>query len=148
MANEYTQQEKARVWLPLIEAVANGKTIQWHKEDTDEWIDQALHDIDLCGDSPDEYRIKPTVTYRPFKDGNELVAEFCKRFGVERKTWGMPFIWVKDTQPALIASFGTDAVLRETTAHVAGRSWKDFDALFKDFTFLDGSPCGVEEEQC
>lgn len=133
-------REKAKVLLPVIQAFAEGKTIQVH-DSLNGWVDNHSETLSFsCG--IDFYRVKPTPTYRPFKDGEELIAEYCKRFGVERKAWEMPQMWVKCGGKCkfLISVIDTNAIAidGDTTS---------FDSFVSCYTFLDGSPCGVEEAE-
>ena len=48
-------QQNAHKYLPLVQALANGKTIQCN--DRGEWVDVDSLYTDVYG--PDEYRIKP-----------------------------------------------------------------------------------------
>lgn len=48
-------KDTARGYLPLVQALADGKTIQW-RSSTGEWLD--LEHVSL-GDLPERYRVKP-----------------------------------------------------------------------------------------
>ena len=93
-----------------------------------------------------EYRVrqdKDAYKYRAFKDCDELIAEYEKRFyqkarcGVHR----LPLIWVrsKDGSRAVITTFCKEYV------NIGVIPSFSLEALFQNYTFLDGSPCGVEE---
>lgn len=145
-------REDVKKWLPILQALAEDKTIQklvTYADETQEWQDETNADylrqelFNLIGHTPREaWRVKPI--YRPFKDCEELVAEYCKRFGVERKAWEMPNIWVrmKNTR------FNTCVLIVEMDDKGVARfastiTWQD---LMDGYTFLDGSSCGVMEE--
>ena len=50
-------KENAHLFLPLVQALADGKTVQW-KSDEGFWND--IHEIGFCSyDDPEYYRIKP-----------------------------------------------------------------------------------------
>ena len=50
-------KQNAKDYLPLVQAMAEGKTIQW-KSDEGFWDD--IHEIEFCMyDDPECYRIKP-----------------------------------------------------------------------------------------
>lgn len=49
-------KDNAKEFLPLVQALADGKTIQFNDEG--EWVDVEGLYTDLC--EPDAYRIKPT----------------------------------------------------------------------------------------
>ena len=93
-----------------------------------------------------QYAEKPKTTekhYRPFKDTDELVKVWCDKGGKwQKRELTMPHIWVcsKDKYKSkdLITGFNAYAV----SIGIEENSMQD---LFKDYEFLDGSPCGVEE---
>ena len=69
-------REEAKVFLPIIQAYAEGKTIQsrYVKGDTSLWYD----DEDPSFDDDLEYRIKPEPKFRPFNDEEECWQEMQK----------------------------------------------------------------------
>ena len=85
--------------------------------------------------------------YRPFKDTDELIKVWGEKIG-STDYWGkgadltMPLIWVRrkeaNTKGQLITNFGDSCV-------VVSGVLEGMQTLFTDFTFLDGSVCGVEE---
>lgn len=83
--------------------------------------------------------------YRPFKDVDELVKEWNKKLGYTDPTGSKftePYIWVRQKECSkgglLITYFGEDEVKTDM-------GFMTMEKLFNDYTFLDGSPCGVEE---
>ena len=59
-----------------------------------------------------------------------------------------PMIWVRDKERPDITRLITDFNAGSKSVALAGY-WNTFEKLFDDYTFLDGSPCGmfaVEEE--
>lgn len=50
-------REEVKEILPMLQAFANGKTLQYKSEDFDEWIDMP-DDIRVGLLEPDKYRIK------------------------------------------------------------------------------------------
>lgn len=98
----------------------------------------------------EDFKPKTEPHYRPFKDTDELIEEWdkkCQIYGVYG--WGvieMPRIWVKykfdkNNKGSLITDFSDDQV-------ALGDKDEDYITmydLFINFTFLDGSPCGIEE---
>ena len=87
--------------------------------------------------------------YRPFRDCDELIKVWCKKNGYAfddyYKPLTMPFIWVKWKE-----SPNDEAVITSYSGVKQGvfiiDTWFQMDELLYTFTFLDGSPCGVEEE--
>ena len=125
-------RKEAKELMPIIQAFAEGKTIQYY----DSLIDIA--DWEDC-ENPNfenltyKFRIKPETTYRPFKDAEECWKEMLKH---------KPFGWVKST---LFKDFAL--VKRVTTLYVEiNRDIIDYKDSLEKFTFADGTPFGVKEE--
>ena len=93
------------------------------------------------------FRVKQSSThYRPYKSVKELVSDFKQRFDTHTPAYAMPLVWVKKERGAvkktkLITAFNE----RENLVSLDGGEVYDMDGLYKDYTFLDGSPCGVQE---
>ena len=121
--------------LPIFQAMAGGKTIQFAANGND-WIDidgeeEGLF-LDTLIDNPQYYRIKPESTYRPFKDKEECWNEMLKH---------QSFGWVKST---LFKDFAL--VNRVTTLYVEiNRNIIDYKDALEKFTFVDGTPFGIKE---
>ena len=62
--------------LPIMQAWAEGRIIQFRKKGTVEWVD--LYEDDLRVSSAYHYRIKPEPKYRPFKTQEECWHEMHK----------------------------------------------------------------------
>ena len=80
----------------------------------------------------DNYRIKPEVKYRPFKNLKECLEEMQIH---------APYGWLKtdDNVHRLITLLGEDRTLignQET-------NWT-YEKLFECFTFMDGKPFGIK----
>lgn len=137
-------RERAKELLPILQAYAEGKTIQ-HKLG-DEWCD--LSDPNFAGFDAKLYRVKPSEkyreTYRPFKSCNELVYYWEReKVGYSANPLQMIDIWVKhkvDGRRRMIVGFGENFV----EVGVKAKSIT-LERLFDMYTFLDGSPCGVSE---
>ena len=89
-----------------------------------------------------EYRIKKESKYRPYKNTEEMLNDFCKRFGVIRTNIEEPFIWVKSKDVEmkfLINAISYDiCIIRDIPCPM--------EYLFANYTFLDGSPIGKMED--
>lgn len=133
--------------LEMRKAFEEGKQLQ--VKTTNGWIDITTR----CETSSNAidwdshvFRIKPNG-YRPFKDCNELIAYWYKKldakteYKIVKDDLRIPCIWVTNRDNGcreMILGFGVSAVLLPRVA-------KDMNELFEQYTFLDGSICGVEE---
>ena len=115
--------------LPLIQAVANGKQLQYLNNEWD--------DIELTGDifvNPELYRIKPESKYRPFKDAEECFEEMKKH---------QPFAWIKDKHHQYFNMI-TICDNSATTFQYDEVEYYDYQKLINEYTFADGTPFGVK----
>ena len=126
-------RKEAKELMPIFKAFAEGKTIQYY----DSLIDIA--DWEDC-ENPNfenltyKFRIKPETTYRPFVNAEECWQEMQKH---------QPFGWVKSTLFKDLA-----LVKRVTTLYVEiNRDIIDYKDALEKFTFADGTPFGVKEEE-
>ena len=122
-------RKEAAKLLPIIQAYAEGKAIESRciKGDTSLWYD----DKDPSFDDDFEYRIKPEINYRPFKNAEECWAEMQKH---------QPFGWVKSTLFKDLA-----LVKRVTTLYVEiNRDIIDYKDALEKFTFADDTNFGVK----
>lgn len=124
-------REQAKELLPIIQAFAEGKTVQTINENG-EWITCSCINFEF-NSSPKSYRIKPESKYRPFKDAEECWQEMQKH---------QPFGWLKhktDNVYSFISKIDKDC------CYFAVNVYWGFDTLFKTKTFIDGTPFGIKE---
>ena len=126
-------RKEAKILMPVIQAFAEGKTIQYY----DSLIDIA--DWEDC-ENPNfenltyKFRIKPESTYRPFANAKECWQEMQKH---------KPFGWVKST---LFKDFAL--VKRVTTLYVEiNRDIIDYKDALEKFTFADDNNFGVKVDE-
>ena len=125
-------RKEAAELLPIIQAFSEGRTIEFKdKRFKDKW--------DEMSEFPDfsfksfEFRIKPKLKYRPFKNTEECWQEMQKH---------QPFGWVKST---LFKDL--DLVKRVTTLYVEiNRDIIDYKDALDKFTFADDTNFGVKVE--
>ena len=126
-------REQAKEMMPIIQAYADGKTIQYRVyEEDNEWKDI---DRPSFNDFPSEYRIKPEPNYRPFKNKEECWNEMLKH---------QPFGWVRRKiilSICLICKVGDNNLIHVDSAY------RDLKEVFQDFEFADGSPFGVKDTE-
>ena len=130
-------REEAKELLPIMQAYAEGRTIQFL--DGGKWFD--LYESDFY-ESPERYRIKPEPKYRPFKTQEECWNEMQKH---------QPFGWLKSKKNGRLRCIGEVSWLDEfETVHIAlstGESLsRSANSMFDEYTFADGAPFGVMEE--
>ena len=77
-------REEAKELLPIIQAFADGNTIQIKKEG--DWLEVGENTEVYFSESPSDYRIKPESKYRPFKTQEECWNEMQNHH---------PFGWIK-----------------------------------------------------
>lgn len=123
--------------FPILEAIKEGKTIQWN--DMGVWCDIDGDDegfvLDTLIGKPDGYRIKPESKYRPFKDAEECWQEMLKH---------QPFGWVKDRNGS---KFVIENVDSRGFVEVYDEGTCNFNEVFENRTFVDGLPFGIKEEE-
>lgn len=120
-------REEAKELLPIIQAFAEGKTIQVWANNT--WKDEDYPFFGpLC-----QFRIKPEPKYRPFKNQEECWNEMHKH---------PDFGWVvaKDSKIMYhICVVGFGYVVIDSMSPI-------FSEAFADYEFTDGKPFGIKEE--
>lgn len=132
-------REEAKEMLPIIQAYADGKQIQYFEEYTRRWEDITAPSW-ICGIP---YRVKPEPKYRPFKDADECWQEMLKHqpFGWTKKTCGhCNFLHIMELYSTgivinMVDNFGCFKNLLET-----------YGLAFAEITFADGAPFGVKED--
>ena len=129
-------REEAKVLLPIIQAYAEGKNIQYNSV-TSGWCDITESEglpMGFLEEKPSYFRIKKKFTYRPFANVEECWNEMLKH---------KPFGWVKSTLFKDLA-----LVQRVTTLYVEiNRVIIDYKDTLKKFTFTDGTPFGIKVEE-
>lgn len=126
--------------MPLFQAIAEGKVIQWN--DMGVWRDIDGDDegffLDTFVGKTVDYRIKPEPKYRPFKDAEECWQEMQKH---------RPFGWVKDKKDVhhrvLITAVDDDTCGMSLNGNAA---WS-LSGIMDLFTFVDGTTFGVKVEE-
>ena len=123
-------REESKEFLPIIQAFAEGKTIQV-QETEGYW-----RDLDVLHFNYDtyRYRIKPELKYRSFKDADECWKEMQKH---------QPFGWVID--PSM--QYRQVIRLSGCAFYLDGASVAyEFREILMNLTFADGEPFGVKQE--
>ena len=129
-------REQAKELLPIMQAFAEGKTIQVWANDT--WQDEeypSFVELSL-------FRIKPEPKYRPFKGMEECWNEMMKH---------QPFGWLKSKMNGRFSCIGEVCGSDEfETVYIALSTSESLsrssDSMFEQYTFADGTPFGIKDE--
>lgn len=127
-------KEEAKKLLPIIQAFAEGKTIQVFNLYKERW-----EDINNPSWDADRYRIKPEPKYRPFKDVDECWEEMQKH---------QPFGWVENKNSHrryILTTMDPNPAYSDCNVRI-GKAWRGLEYLFEKYTFADGSIFGKSEE--
>ena len=130
------KRNEAEILVPIISAYAEGRILQYKEEEG--WRDiedsEGLS-INTIIKQAENYRIKPEVKYRPFKDQKECWAEMLKH---------QPFGWVKDRNGS---KFVIENVDPRGFVEVYDEGTCTFKDVFENRTFVDGLPFGIKVEE-
>ena len=135
------EREEIKRRAELYSALAEGKTIQILNMEGN-WVDVEVKKLNYIPETL-KFRIKPKSNYRPFKTQEECWNEMLKH---------QPFGWAKSKKGERHFSIGSvlwdndfnDVFVTFAFDGMLGRSSK---SVFEDFTFNDGTPFGIKEEQ-
>ena len=83
---------------------------------------------------------------RPYKDTDEMIDHFYRHFNLVPQEHCLPIIWIKRIITGvkyLVVRIKADEVtiVYDNVAHIL-----DISDLENEYTYLDDSPCGIEEE--
>lgn len=128
-------REEAKELLPIIQAYAEGKTVEvldphgnWKESENPLFTDSLTY-------NSIKYRIKPESKYRPFKTKEECWLELLKH---------QPFGWVKyGDSICSIQNIVSDNI---TITDYEELYSFDLNNSFKNLKFTDNTPFGIKEE--
>lgn len=137
MVNIIKDKEEVKSVMNIIQAFADGKTIQAIDPYDDEWCNQTKLNFEALFEG--QYRIKPELKYRPFKDAQECWQEMLKH---------QPFGWLMsqngEVNSLIIFIDNEGIVIGDRNNGVIG--FVTATDLFK-IKFADGTPFGVKVEE-
>ena len=127
-------KEEVKSVMNIIQAFADGKTIQAIDPYEDEWVDQAGLNFKALFEG--QYRIKPEQKYRPFANAEECWHEMQKH---------QPFGWLKGDKCFynIVSVSNIDVSMANVSGDIVTL---DFSDVMEDNTFSDGVPFGVKIE--
>ena len=132
-------RNQAKEFYPILQAFAEGKVIEFKTipgtistSIPNEWTE--MEEIRFWSNV--EYRIKPEPKYRPFKDAEECWQEMLKH---------QPFGWIKGKEDEYHTFITT--VDNNDAMSLSGNSGWSFIGIMNNYTFADGTPFGMKEEE-
>ena len=132
-------RNQAKEFYPILQAFAEGKVIEFKTKPgtistsiPNEWTE--MEEIRFWSNV--EYRIKPDSKYRPFKDAEECWQEMLKH---------QPFGWIKGKEDEYHTFITT--VDNNDDMSLSGNSGWSFIGIMNNYTFADGTPFGMKEEE-
>ena len=134
MVNIIKDKEEVKSVMNIIQAFADGKTIQAIDPYEDEWVDQVGLNFESLFEG--QYRIKPEPKCRPFANAEECWTEMLKHQPLGWITSQGAFFYIIYIEDKL---FGYGSACG-TILH------SEFNDVLKCFTFADGTPFGIKEE--
>ena len=137
-------REESKAFYPILQAFAEGKVIECRTkpsalskswQDMNEWTE--MKEIEFWNNT--EYRIKPEPRYLPFKDVKECWQEMQKH---------QPIGWIKSKEATEDVYFTITGLTNGTCGVMLNSpgGWS-LSGLFDYYTFADGTPFGVKEEE-
>lgn len=123
-------REQAKELLPIIQAYAEGKVIQYRHKGRVAWydLDSGQFNCDMYS-----YRIKPEPKYRPFKTQEECWNEMLKH---------QPFGWVKEISSEMLYLINGISNM----SIVILEDINSFKEAMNIYKFMDGTPFGIKDE--
>lgn len=127
-------REEAKELLPIIQALSEGKTVQFLSNG--EWIDT---DDPVFARQVDNYRIKPEPKYRPFRTKEECWNEMLKH---------QPFGYLTDSNGNVtqVNGLSLNTVNELFISISCSPSIFEPKYLYAKYKFADGTPFGIKEE--
>lgn len=129
---------QAKEAIEVLKAYCEGKELEVADKNIGNWGDVLAIEPCFNFDSFD-YRIKPTEEYRPYKDCDEMIADYKARFNTNCSSYAMPLIWVKHKKSNcryLIHTYAENEVYINNDRYT-------LEELFEYFEYLNGSKIGV-----
>lgn len=126
--------------VAILQAHLDGKEIEFYSSTLNKWMTSSMNSITISTSNIDNYRIKPKLKYRPFKDAEECWQEMLKH---------QPFGWIKSVDDKNPEVFIHCEVVLQVDGILTDLDEIPFpyDGMYKNYTFTDGTPFGVKVEE-
>ncbi len=126
-------RDSARKAAEVMLAYADGKEIESGESGKNLWYSVDHPSFNWIAN---DYRIKPTPTYRPFANAEECWEEMKKH---------EPFGWIKDKEDGHYVTITQISNDEGDNISLDGKNKWTFEGVMKYYTFADGQPFGVKE---
>lgn len=124
-------RREAKELLPVIQAFAEGKKIEYHNDNDDEWI-ETLTPVWQVGV---KYRIKPELKYRPFENQEECWNEMLKHQSLG---------WVRyNDSITAIQNIAPEGITVNDGIKISNLY---FEECLMNMKFADDTPFGIKEK--
>lgn len=127
-------RQQAKELLPIIQAFAEGKTIEVRYKSKYNPGERIETTIPSFYDSH-EYRIKPEPNYRPFANAEECWQEMLKH---------QPFGWIRNKITK--NRYEIECLKGNLISSYDDICCSDLEEFFQKYDFADGTPFGIKEE--
>ena len=135
-------RNQAKEFYPILQAFAEGRVIECRTKPSliegsdvpNDWTE--MKEIGFWNNI--EYRIKPEPKYRSFKDAEECWKEMLKH---------KPFGWIKAKDASIPNRFMIINSIRNEEVSIALGIDFTYNELVEHYTFIDGTPFGIKEEE-
>ena len=129
-------REEAKEMLPIIQAWADGKTVDWYDEDIGWRASGFTLDFDK---NPKYFRVNSETEskYRPFKSQEECFDEMMKH---------QPFGWFRSVHNKNLFNIVCINESGIKITNILSKYMDSYDRAFDNIEFVDGTPFGVKDE--
>lgn len=131
-------RENVKKNMDIISAFAEGKVIQILNE-RDKWVDLTEREglpMGTLEETPDIFRIKPELKYRPFANAEECWNEM-------QKHQPLGFTKFKNTKSGY---YMITCIARGVVVGMNNTPFS-YESMFDSYTFADGQPFGINVEE-
>lgn len=132
--------------ISVMQAYEEGKKIEFRylTVPNDDWVEFCSSSLVVPSWNWEifDYRVKEELKYRPYKDTEEMINDFCERSGAKRSKMGEPFIWIKPYKNGKNRHLITD-IYDEGVYN--GATYLELEDMFRNYCYCDGSPIGKKE---
>lgn len=117
----------------VLDAIEQGKPIQWYNATKDKWDDTTNKRPNFCDST---YRIKPEEPKKRLRSFNDTAELFVHNNGSN-------ILWLKNKDTGWLMMV---TLYNEREIAFSNDAEFTMEEVLNEFTFADGTPCGVEED--